>query len=99
MAGEEPVGAPLSKAAKRREPRLDLVVRECRELVEVKLGASDAQHVLGLAPREAESGQLLLGCQRNALTSRERDGVARGDAETVDETAAHGERGLQRHLL
>jgi hypothetical protein len=99
LPGEEPVGAPLPEPAERREPCLHIVVGERLELVEIEVGARDAKHVLGFAQGEAESGQLLFLRARDAFAGREGNRMLGGDAEAVDEAAAHSERGVQRHLL
>ena len=99
MAGEEPVRAPFPEPAEGCEPGLELVVGERLELVEVEVGARDAKHVLGFPEGEAESRQLFLLRARDAFARRERNGMLGANAEAVDEAAADGERGVQRHLL
>src|SRR5439155_6818870 len=86
MPGEKPVRAPLAQSPQRRDPRLDLVVRQQGQLVEVEVGAGHAEHVLGLAAGEAERSQLVLSCTCDTLRSRKRDGVLGRLAEALDET-------------
>src|ERR1700756_5207391 len=58
VAREEPVRRPLAEPAQGGELLLPLVVGEKRQPLEVDVGASEADHVLGLAPREAEREEL-----------------------------------------
>ena len=99
MAREEPVGRPDAKAADRRDPRLHLVVRKGGELGEVELCPGDADHVLGLAPREAEREQLVLLRASHAFARRERVRVLGPLAVALDEAVADRERREQRDLL
>src|SRR4029078_10924396 len=54
MAREEPVRSPLAEPAHAGDPRLDLVVGQPGQCVEVEIRPREADHVLGLAPGEAE---------------------------------------------
>src|SRR5512133_2500120 len=99
MPREKPIRAPLAEPAKRSEPRLDLVVGESPQLVEVEVGTGYAQDVLGLATGKAQLRQLFLPRRRNAFTGRKRRGTPGGNAKPVDEAAAHRECRMQRDLL
>src|SRR2546421_115011 len=94
VSREEPVGAPFAQTAQRRDAGLHLVVGKRGELVEVELGAREAEHVLGLPAREAERGQPLLVRARETLARRERDRMHSLFAEAFDQAAAHRERGV-----
>jgi len=59
MPSEKPVGRPLADSREPRELRLDLVVGEGRERMQVEVGACELQDVSGLAAREAEAGEIL----------------------------------------
>src|SRR5512133_1811496 len=90
MPCEKPVCAPLAEPPKRSEPRLDLVVGESPQLVEVEVGTRNAKDVLGLATGKAQLRQLFLPRRGRAFGD---------DAEPVDEAAAHRECRVQRDLL
>src|SRR5512133_2516376 len=66
---------------------------------EVHVGTSDTEHVLGLAPREAELGQLLLVRLRHPRARRELVGVDAADAEALDHPVPNREGREQRDLL
>src|SRR3954465_10961391 len=59
MTREEPLRRPGTEAADRDDARTDVVVVQVRERVEIDVAARKPHHVLGLAPREADRGQLV----------------------------------------
>src|SRR5439155_24267115 len=75
VAGEIPVRRPLAEPADRDDPLLHLVVGQPSELPVVGLGAGDAEHVLRLAPREAERDEVPFPAGCDQLRGREREGV------------------------
>ncbi|HSO01546.1 MAG TPA: hypothetical protein VLS46_03370 [Gaiellaceae bacterium] len=99
VAGEEPVRGPLPQAANRHEPRRHLLVGQALELAEVEVAAGEAEHVLGLARREAGGEQLVHGRGGDALALREGVRVLERHAVALDEPAPDRGRRLERDLL
>src|SRR5262249_38431402 len=99
VAREEPVGGPLAEAAQRGQLRLHLVVGEKRQRLEVEVGAREPDHVLGLAPGEAEREELLFGRRRDPLTRGEHPDAAHLLAEPLDEPISDCKSRDERDLL
>src|SRR5437588_7426105 len=99
VAGEEPVGRPLAEPALCDELRLDLVIAEEREPVEIEPASGETEDVLGFAAREADRDELVIACQREPLSGRKRVGVFAANAERRDQAVPDGERGEQGNLL
>src|SRR6185312_817214 len=99
VAREEPVRRPLAEPAQRGKPRLDLLVGLEGQSDEIEVGAREPDHVLRLAPREAERGQLLLRGGREPLPRRERPDPAHPLAEPLDEPVADRDGCKERDLL
>src|SRR6266545_7513811 len=85
VAREEPVGSPLAEAAQRGQLRLDLLVRQRGQTLEVEVGTGEADQVLGFATREADGDDLVLGRPRDPLAGRKRVGVLGTLAEALDQ--------------
>ena len=83
VAAEEPFGRPGPEPAHCDEARPDLVVGQQMKPFEVEIVAGEADHVLGLAPREAELDELRLVGSGNPRPGRERIGLAGPDAQAA----------------
>ena len=99
MAREKPVGRPLAEAADGDDPLLHLFVGEESKPGKVEVGAREPDDVLGLAPRESERNELLLGRRRYALSARKGPGATDRLAQPLDEPVADRDRRIERDLL
>src|SRR5205823_12873943 len=99
MAREKPVGRPLAEAADGDDPLLHVFVREESKPGQVEVGAREPDDVLGLAPREPERDELLLGRRRYALSARKGPDATDRLSQPLDEPVADRDRRIERDLL